>query len=95
MVEIRFLVRADFDLEAAIAWFEDRSHRAARRFEVEVAAALDRIARFPELYARIDERHRICPIRKSQFLLVYRFQPTTKTITVVAVPHAHQEPRDW
>ena len=95
MAEIRFLAKAELDLESARAWFEELSVRAARRFETEVAVALDRIARFPELYALSDDRHRICPIRKSQFLLVYRFHLSTDTITVVAVPHAHMDPRNW
>ena len=95
MANIRFLARAEVDLEDAVAWFEERSERAARRFEREVTVALDRIARLPELYSPVDDRHRICPVKKSQFLLVYRFESTTDTITVVAVPHAKQEPRDW
>lgn len=89
------MARAEVDLEDAVAWFEERSERVARRFEREVTVALDRIARLPEPYSLIDDRHRICPVKKSQFLLVYRFDPATDTITVVAVPHAKQEPRDW
>ncbi len=66
MASVRLLRRAEADLEAAVAWLQTRSAPAARRFEAEVAAALNRLAAMPEMYALIDERHRVCPVRKSQ-----------------------------
>ena len=57
MASVRLLRRAEADLEAAVAWYEDRSQRASRRFDAAVTAALDRLAAMPEMYTLVDERH--------------------------------------
>jgi plasmid stabilization system protein ParE len=69
--------------------------QAARRFERATAAAVERIAARPELYARADERHRVCPIRRSQYLIVYRYEPANDEVVVVAVAHVSQDPPAW
>ena len=60
-----------------------------------MAAALDRIAGMPEMYALIDERHRLCPVRKSQYVIVYRYEPDTDEVVIVAIAHAQQDSFDW
>src|SRR5437016_5026049 len=95
VANIRFLRQAQADLEKAVAWYESRSPKAARRFEHEVTTATARIGQMPEIYALVDEQHRLCPIRKSQYLLVYRFAPDTNEVMVIAVAHARQDPDDW
>jgi plasmid stabilization system protein ParE len=92
---VRLLLRAEADLEEAVAWFESGSPRAARRFEDAVAAAVERIAGMPELYALIDELHRVCPVRRSQYLIVYRYEPDSDEVIIVAVAHAKQDPPPW
>jgi plasmid stabilization system protein ParE len=95
MANVRLLSRAEADLEAAIAWYESYSSRAARRFENAVTAALERIAAHPQMYALVDDRHRICRVRRSRYLTVYRFDVATDEVLVIAVPHGSQEPGAW
>ena len=59
MASMRLLRRAEADLEEAVAWQEARSLRVARRFEDAVTAALDRVVAMPEMYALVDDQHRL------------------------------------
>jgi plasmid stabilization system protein ParE len=95
VASVRLLRRAEVDLEEAVGWYEARSPQAARRFEGAAAAAIERIAARPELYALADERHRLCPIRRSQYLIVYRYEPTNEEVLIVAVAHVSQDPPAW
>jgi plasmid stabilization system protein ParE len=95
VASVRFLRRAEADLEEAVAWYEARSMAVARRFEAAVAVAVARIAAMPHIYALVDDRHRLCPIRKSPYLMAYRFEPNTDEVVIVAVPHAMQDPKSW
>jgi plasmid stabilization system protein ParE len=95
MANVRLLLRAEFELEAAVAWYESYSFRAARRFENAVTSALERIAARPELYALVDGRHRICRVRRSRFLIIYEFEAATDEVLVIAVAHGSQEPEAW
>jgi plasmid stabilization system protein ParE len=95
MANVRLLGRADVDLEEARAYYAARSLRAAHTFEDAVSAALARLAAMPEIYALTDDRHRLCPIKKSQYLIVYRFDQAANEVVVVAVPHAKQNPTSW
>jgi len=95
MANVRLLRRAEADLEAAVTWYESYSSRAARRFENAVTSALERIAAHPEMYALVDDRHRICRVRRSRSLIVYQFDSTTDEVVVIAVAHGSQEPGVW
>ena len=95
MASVRLLRRAESDLEAAVAWYESYSSRAARRFEHAVTTALERIAAFPQMYALTDDRHRICRVRRSRYLIVYQFASATDEVVVIAVVHGSQEPEAW
>ncbi len=95
MASIRLLRRAEADLEEASAWYQAQSPQAARRFEAAVTATLQRIAAAPELYARVDEQHRLCPVRKFPYLIVYRYQPLADEVVVIAAAHVSQDPPAW
>ena len=84
MASVRLLRRAEADLDLAVAWYQSRSALAARRFQAAVTAALDRIAAMPEMYPLVDKYHQLCPVRKSQYLIVYRFEPEANQIVVIA-----------
>ena len=95
MASLRFLRRAEADLEEAVSWYEARSPQVARRFEDAVTSALDRLAGMPEMYALVDDRHRLCPLRKSPYVLVYRYEAADDEVVVVAVVHTSQDPPTW
>ncbi len=60
-----------------------------------MSAALERIAATPAMYALEDDRHRVCPVRKSQYLIVYRHEAAADEVMVIAAAHAKQDPRPW
>ena len=60
-----------------------------------MTTALEGVAAMPEMYALTDGRHRVCPVRRSQYLIVYRYEPTADEVIVVAVAHASQDPPAW
>ena len=95
MASVRLLRLAEADLEEAVGWYEVRSPQAARRFEDAVTAALGRISAFPEMYPLADDLHRICPVRRSQYLIIYRYERTADEVVVIAVAHASQDPSAW
>lgn len=95
MANVRLLWQVEADLEQAVAWYESRSRQAAALFQREIASAMVRIADMPEMYALCDERHRLCPIRKSQYILVYRFEQAADEVVVVALAHAKRDPKKW
>jgi len=95
VTSVRLLRRAEVDLEEAVGWYEARGPRVARKFERAAAAAIERIAAMPELYALTDERHRVCPRRRAQYLIVYRYEPTNEEVVVIAVAHVSQDPPAW
>ena len=95
MASVRLLRRAEADLEEAVAWHEARSFRVVSRFEDAVTAALDRLASMPEMYALVDDQHRLCPVRKSQYLIVYRYERDANEVMVIALAHAKRDPSAW
>ena len=95
MASVRLLRRAEAELEDAVAWHETRSPRVARRFEDAVTVALDRLGAMPEMYALVDDQHRLCPVRKSQYVIVYQYKKDIDEVVVVAVVHARRDPRTW
>ncbi len=95
MARVRLLRRAEADLDHSVAWYEGRSPQAARRFEDAVTVALERIATMPEMYALEDDRHRVCRLRRSSYLLVYRYEPADDEVVVIAVAHGSQDPPPW
>ena len=95
MASVRLLRRAEAELEDAVAWHETRSPRVVRRFEDAVTVALDRLGAMPEIYALVDDQHRLCPVRKSQYVIVYQYKKDIDEVVVVAVVHARRDPRTW
>lgn len=95
MANVRLLRQAETDLEEAVTWYAAHSRKATQRFQKEVILAMERLARMPETYALSDDRHRLCPIRKSQYILVYRYEQDTDEVMVIAVAHAKRDPKKW
>jgi plasmid stabilization system protein ParE len=93
MAEVSLHPAAEADYEAALAWYQARSPKAAAGFEAAVDNAIVAVRDFPEAYPLRDDRHRYCPLRRYPYGLVYRVDGDR--VRVVAVPHNRQMPRDW
>lgn len=95
MANVRVLRRAEAELEEAVAWYQSRDPRTARRFKVAVAAALGRIASLPELYALEDANLRLCPIAKSRYVIVYEYDSAANEVVVISLANPTQEAPEW
>ena len=58
MAEATFHPEASAEYSAATQWYEERSERAATRFEEEVEHVLERVLANPESFPKYDAEHR-------------------------------------
>ena len=69
-------------------------HYAAQvRFANAVDAALTAVATDPQRFVAVDQLHRVCPVRRFPFRIVYRI--VENRVLVVAVAHAKRRPGYW
>jgi plasmid stabilization system protein ParE len=93
MFPIELLAGAHKDFDESFDWYAARSMGTALRFTDVVNAALDEIARDPERFARIDERHRERLVKRFPFRVIYRV--VEERIIIVAIAHAKRNPDYW
>jgi plasmid stabilization system protein ParE len=93
MFPIELQAGAHKDFDESFDWYADRSPGTALRFTDAVNAALDEIARDPERFASIDERHRERLVKRFPFRVIYR--AVEERIIVVAIAHAKRNPNYW
>ncbi len=93
MADIIFHPEAQDEYERALAWYQARSPRAARRFEAEVQRLLDLIQLNPDSFPAYDDDHRFAVLRRFAYTLVYQVHPDQ--ILIVAVAQAGQRPGYW
>ena len=93
MPEVRFLPAAYDDFLKSLAWYSQRSERAAAGFEAALEVALQRIVDSPSTYALCDKRHRFYILKRYPFSIVYRMEGDE--ILVVAVAHSSREMPYW
>ena len=95
MASVRLLLQAEVEIEEAVAWYQARNARTARRFKAAVAAAFGRIGTLPGLYAPEAATQRLCPIPKSRYVLVYEYDPATDEVVIVALANPTQDAPPW
>jgi plasmid stabilization system protein ParE len=93
VADVTFLPAAELEYQDALAWYAQRSQRAAAGFEGAVAAELERIAQAPESWPRCDDRHRFYVLRRYPYSIVYRM--VGEKALVVAVAHASRAEACW
>ena len=91
----RFIVRspAEADLAEAFEWYEQRSRGLGLEFLRAVDVTFAIIARTPQLFPRV--HHEIRRARLRRFPYGVFFLEQAGTISVLAVMHAHRDPRRW
>jgi plasmid stabilization system protein ParE len=88
-----FHPEAETEYLKAYKWYEERSLRAAQKFELEVEDVVSRIATAPESFPRYDDIHRFAIVRRFPYSVVY--QALFDAIYVVAVAHSSRSPDYW
>lgn len=90
---MRILPQAQADILEAVAWCEARNPRTAHQFEDAVIAAIDRLGEMPELYGAEGDQHRRCPVPKSRYVVVYRYDRQRDEVVVAAVVNPSDDSR--
>jgi toxin ParE1/3/4 len=93
VANVLFHPEAQAEYDAAIAWYQSRSPRAASRFEAEMERILDSIAASPEMFPSYDDDHRFAMLRRFPYSVVYQIQ--SGQIYVVAVAHSSRSAGYW
>jgi plasmid stabilization system protein ParE len=93
VANVVFHPEAQAEYDAALAWYQARSLRAAARFEAEVERLLGLIGTSPEMFPSYDDEHRFAVLKRFPYSLVYQVQPDQ--VWVVAVPHSGRSPGYW
>lgn len=77
----------------AYRWYLRRSFSAAGRFQASFEASLEQIAESPDRWPRYLHGTQYRPLRRFQFIVVYRH--IGDRLQVVAVAHARRKPGYW
>ncbi|MHB1422081.1 MAG: type II toxin-antitoxin system RelE/ParE family toxin [Gemmataceae bacterium] len=93
MANVLFHPEAQAEYDAAIAWYQARSPRAASRFEAEVEYFLSLIETTPEIFPSYDDDHRFAVLKRFPYSIVYQVQPGQ--IYVVALAHTSRSAGYW
>ncbi len=81
------------EAEAAVAWYRDRSLRAAEVFVSELEKAIEAISEAPHRWPSFDAGCRRFPLRRFPYFVVYREK--ARSIEVLAVAHGRRRPGYW
>jgi toxin ParE1/3/4 len=79
--------------EAALAWYRERSLRAAEAFLSELERAIGVISGVPHRWPLFEAGARPYPLYRFPYLLVYREK--AKSIEILAVAHGRPRPGYW
>jgi plasmid stabilization system protein ParE len=88
-----FLEPAQIELEEGVRYFNQQQAGLGYEFMQEVAAAIDRILKFPEAWNPLSKRTRRCRTKRFPYGVVYQIRGDR--ILVVAIMHLHRKPFYW
>ena len=91
----RFVVRspAEADIAEAFEWYEQRSGGLGTEFLRAVDVTFATIARTPQLFPKLHKDVRRARLRRFPYGVFFMEQ--SEVISVLAVLHAHRDPRRW
>jgi plasmid stabilization system protein ParE len=81
------------EARSAFRWYQDRSKKAAARFQQELDRAVEKICDSPNLWPPYMLNTHFYRLRRFPYLIVYR--ETTSAIEIIAVAHAHRREGYW
>jgi toxin ParE1/3/4 len=93
MAEISYHPEAEAEIQAAAAWYLNRSQAAAVGLTEELDRILAMIQQFPELQPPYDDRHRFAVLRRYPYSVVYRVDG--ERIRVIAFAHSRKSAGYW
>ncbi len=90
---VRFHPEAISEAEAAVAWYSDRSPRAAEMFLQELDRAISQTVNSPSRFPTYAADTRRVKLRRFPYLVVFR--QSADGIEIIAVAHGHRRPNYW
>jgi plasmid stabilization system protein ParE len=90
---VEFHPEAMIEAEAAVAWYRERSFRAAEVFVRELENAMAAIAEAPHRWPMYEFGCRRFLLQRFPYLVIYRDKP--QSIEVLAVAHGRRRPGYW
>jgi plasmid stabilization system protein ParE len=94
VAEVRIGEEAEAEYTEALAWYAERSARAADRFEAAFASVIEQIGQSPERFPECDEEgYRFAALSRYPYSVIY--QIAEGVALVVAVAHASRRPGFW
>ena len=94
VAEVLLGEEADAEYAEALAWYADRSARAADGFEAAFAGVIASIGEDPGRFAECDRPgFRFAVLRKYPYSAIYRM--VGEAVQIVALAHSRREPGYW
>jgi plasmid stabilization system protein ParE len=92
-MRVSFLEAADAEVDAALAWYAERSLLAASGFLHELSKTINRIVEAPHRYPKAEHSTRQIRFDRFPYSIYYRIADDANV--VIAVAHAKRRPRYW
>jgi len=92
-MKVRFLKPAQFEVDAAVAWYASQSAGLETQFLDELDRTLRRVIAYPFSCAEVEQGLRRCLFSRFPYGIIYGID--SDIIIVVAVAHLHREPGYW
>ena len=92
-MRVKFHPRARDEVDAAQAWYEERSPLAAAGFLFELSRSIERVREAPHRYPIALHGARRVILERFPFAVYYR--TADGSVTVVAVAHVRRRPGYW
>jgi plasmid stabilization system protein ParE len=93
MIKVDVLPIAQLEFREGFHWYRERSMRAARRFALEVKAAIATIRDDPERFPRWDDVYRFSIVSKFPYYVAYR--EAEDRVVIVTIRHASRDQDAW
>ena len=94
-MKVTFLKVAEAEFDDAVAYYDSEQPGLGLRFRAEVSRSLNRIVDFPSAYQSFGPRTRRCLIARFPYGIIYRHEPASEEVLVVAIAHLHRRPDYW
>jgi len=92
-MQVKFLQAAQYELDAAVAYYNDQAPNLGHKFLIEILASLSRVCQYPNAWHPITDKTRRCQLRRFPYGVIYT--KIDDVILVIAIGHLHRKPEYW
>jgi plasmid stabilization system protein ParE len=92
---LRIKPLAEEDIQRAVDWYDLEQPGLSDEFIVALDQQFNLLCRHPFLFAVRYRQVRLAPLQRYPYIICYRVQEETETITIEGVFHQKQDPSQW